>query len=224
MLKDMPMMEQPREKLIQKGVTHLTNSDLLAIILKTGNPNQSAVELGQSIINSCNDDLTELNQYTIEELTAFNGIGETKACQILASLELGKRVMQATGLKRHKIACPDDVISYFSAELSDAKVEKFIIILLNTKNEIINWEIISIGSLNASIVHPREVFNRAIKRSAASILVVHNHPSGHVAPSNEDINITKRLFEAGQLIGIPLIDHIIIGKGHYYSFKEQNQL
>lgn len=224
MLKDMPMMEQPREKLIQKGVTHLTNSDLLAIILKTGNQNQSAVSLSQTIINSCNDDLTELNQYTIEELTAFNGIGETKACQILASLELGKRVMQATGIKRNKIACPDDVIAYFTAELSDAKVEKFIAILLNTKNEIINWEIISIGSLNASIVHPREVFNRAIKRSAASILVVHNHPSGHVAPSNEDINITKRLFEAGQLIGIPLIDHIIIGKGHYYSFKEQNQL
>ena len=127
-------------------------------------------------------------------------------------------------MRKAKLSSPNEVVTFFSAELNESKVEKFIAVLLNTKNEVINWDVISIGSLNASIVHPREVFNRAIKRSAASLIVVHNHPSGHIDPSREDINITKRLFEAGQLIGIPLIDHIIIGRDKYYSFKEENQL
>lgn len=154
----------------------------------------------------------------------FEGIGESKACQLLASLELGKRVKQMGILQRAKMSSPTEVVNFFSAELDNIKVEKFIGVFLNTKNEVINWEVISVGSLNASIVHPREVFNRAIRRNAASIIAVHNHPSGHISPSKEDFNITKRLYEVGQLVGIPLIDHIIIGKNKYYSFKEENQL
>lgn len=224
MIKQIPLSEQPREKLLSKGVANLSNSELLSILLRTGTQKRSALQLGQDLVNSFDDDFTEIANITIEELCNFSGIGASKACQILSAIELGKRVQSSELNRRIKISGPSEVVNYFRAQLSDLKVEKFISVLLNTKNEIINWEVVSIGSLNASIVHPREVYNRAIKRSAASILVVHNHPSGHVKPSKEDIHVTKRLYDAGHLIGIPLVDHIIIGKSGYYSFKEENQL
>lgn len=221
MIKALPIAEQPREKLMNQGVSYLSVSELLAILLRTGTKNVSALSLGNQIVAKCGDDLMELHQITLEELCLIEGIGESKACQILAAIELGKRLKQSTIMRKTKLSSPNEVVTFFSAELNESKVEKFIAVLLNTKNEVINWEVISIGSLNASIVHPREVFNRAIKRSAASLIVVHNHPSGHVDPSREDINITKRLFEAGQLIGIPLIDHIIIGRDKYYSLRKK---
>ncbi|GAB6109602.1 RadC family protein [Fusibacter bizertensis] len=224
MIKNLPYEEQPREKLVTYGASFLSNSELLAILLRTGTRNKSAVDLGRLIVNKFGNNINELSQVTIEELCTIDGIGESKATQIISAIELGKRVKQSTALRGLKITSPSDVVKFFSTELSDSNVEKFAIVLLNTKNEVINWEIISIGSLNASIVHPREVFNRAIKRSAASIIAIHNHPSGAIEPSREDLSITKRLSESGQLIGIPLIDHIIIGKSCYYSFKEQNQL
>lgn len=224
MIKNLPYEEQPREKLVAHGVSFLSNSELLAILLRTGTRNKSAVDLGRTIVNTFGNNINELAQVTIEELCTIDGIGESKATQILSAIELGKRIKQTSSIRGLKISSPTDVVKFFNMELSDSKVEKFVIVLLNTKNEIINWEIISIGSLNASIVHPREVFNRAIKRSAASIIAIHNHPSGAIEPSKEDNAITKRLFESGQLVGIPLIDHIIIGKESYYSFKEQNQL
>jgi len=224
MIKNLPITEQPREKLMNHGVSNLSVSELLAILLRTGTKNMSALSLGNEIVAKCGEDISELHQVTLEELCLINGIGESKACQILSAIELGKRLKQPLVMRKTKLSSPNEVVNFFSAELNESKVEKFIAVLLNTKNEIINWDVISIGSLNASIVHPREVFNRAIKRNAASFIVVHNHPSGHIDPSREDINITKRLFEAGQLIGIPLIDHIIIGREKYYSFKEENQL
>lgn len=224
MIKNVPHSEQPRERLMSIGAEALTNSELLAILIRTGSTKQSALEVGKALLAGCNDNLTELSEMTIQELCSFEGIGESKACQLLASLELGKRVKQMGILQRSKMSSPVEVVNFFNAELDNIKVEKFIGVFLNTKNEVINWEVISVGSLNASIVHPREVFNRAIRRNAASIIAVHNHPSGHISPSKEDINITKRLYEVGQLVGIPLIDHIIIGKNKYYSFKEENQL
>lgn len=224
MIKNVPHSEQPRERLMSIGAEALTNSELLAILIRTGSTKQSALEVGKALLAGCNDNLTELSEMTIQELCSFEGIGESKACQLLASLELGKRVKQTGILQRSKMSSPIEVVNFFNAELDNIKVEKFIGVFLNTKNEVINWEVISVGSLNASIVHPREVFNRAIRRNAASIIAVHNHPSGHISPSKEDINITKRLYEVGQLVGIPLIDHIIIGKNKYYSFKEENQL
>ncbi len=224
MIKNVPHSEQPRERLMSIGAEALTNSELLAILIRTGSTKQSALEVGKALLAGCNDNLTELSEMTIQELCSFEGIGESKACQLLASLELGKRVKQTGILQRSKMSSPVEVVNFFNAELDNIKVEKFIGVFLNTKNEVINWEVISVGSLNASIVHPREVFNRAIRRNAASIIAVHNHPSGHISPSKEDINITKRLYEVGQLVGIPLIDHIIIGKNKYYSFKEENQL
>lgn len=224
MIKNIPHSEQPREKLLSKGVSHLNNSELLAILIRTGSAKRNAIDIGKEILSSCGDDLSEFGELTIEEFCKFEGVGESKACQLIASIELGKRLKQVKQLRSIKMSSPSEVVGFFNAELADLKVEKFISVFLNTKNEVINWEVISIGSLNASIVHPREVFNRAIRRNAASLIAVHNHPSGHTDPSKEDINITKRLYEVGQLIGIPLIDHIIIGKEKYYSFKEENQL
>ncbi len=224
MIKNLPYEEQPREKLVTHGVSFLSNSELLAILLRTGTRNKSAIDLGRTIVNKFGNNINDLSQVTLEELCSIDGIGESKATQIISAIELGKRIKQTSTLRGLKITSPTDVVTFFSMELSDASVEKFVVVLLNTKNEVINWEIISIGSLNASIVHPREVYSRAIKRSAASIIAIHNHPSGTIEPSREDLAITKRLSESGQLVGIPLIDHIIIGKECYYSFKEQNQL
>lgn len=224
MIKKLPFLEQPREKILNQGVDVLSTSELLAVLLRTGTRHHNAVDLGNILMRKCGDDLNELSVITLEELCLIDGIGESKACQILAAIELGNRLKKTPLTRKTKVTSPNDVVAFFSAELSSERVEKFIAVFLNTKNEVITWEVISIGSLNASIVHPREVFNRAIKRSAASILAVHNHPSGHVEPSREDINITKRLSEVGQIVGIPMVDHIIIGKDKYYSFKEQNQL
>lgn len=224
MLKNIPISEQPREKLMTQGATFLSNSELIAILLRTGTRNKSALEIANMIMKDYEHQMSELCHVTIEELCLIDGIGESKACQLIAALELGKRAKQHTIERKTKIASPNDVIQFFNSELGDLRVEKFIAVFLNTKNEVINWEVISVGSLNASIVHPREVFNRAIKKSASSIIVIHNHPSGHIDPSREDHAITDRLVEAGKMIGIPIVDHIIIGKGHYYSFKEQNAI
>lgn len=222
MIKELPFSDRPREKMLEFGVSALTNAELLAIVLRTGTKSKSALELGYEIVGVCQNDFSEITNLTIEELCLIEGIGESKACQIISVVELGKRI-QSNGLKKKvKITSPKDVVKYFTVQLAELKVEKFLAVFLNTKNEIITWDVISIGSLNASIVHPREVFNRAIKRSAASILVIHNHPSGDVKPSKEDKLVTERLKEVGELIGISLIDHIIIGKSDYYSFKEND--
>lgn len=223
MLKDLPKDEMPREKMIKYGPNHLSNSELLAIILRTGTKEKSALAIGCDLVKS-KETVQDFSSITIEELCAFEGVGESKACQIIAAVELGKRVHMTDIKRRVKLTSPHEVVAFFTSELKGVQVEKFIGVFLNTKNEIIAWEVISVGSLNASIVHPREVFNRAIKRSAASILVLHNHPSGHVAPSQEDLLITERLAEVGKIMGIPLLDHLIIGHKDYYSFKEENKL
>lgn len=223
MLKDLPKDEMPREKMIKYGPNHLSNSELLAIILRTGTKEKSALAIGCDLVKS-KETVQEISGMTVEELCAFEGIGESKACQIIAAIELGKRVHTSDIKRKVKLTSPHEVVAFFTTELKGAQVEKFICVFLNTKNEIITWEVISVGSLNASIVHPREVFNRAIKRSAASILVLHNHPSGHVTPSQEDLLITERLAEVGKITGIPLLDHLIIGHEDYYSFKEENKL
>ncbi len=224
MLKQLPLEERPREKMMHFGATTLTNSELFAIVLRTGTKDKSALQLGFDLIGACENDFSVLGQMTLEELCALDGIGESKACQILSVMELAKRFHSSPLKRKFKISSPKEVVQFFTSELSDLKVEKFIGVFLNTKNEVIGWEVISIGSLNASIVHPREVFSRAIKRSAACMLVVHNHPSGHVTPSKEDVLVTTRLSEAGEIMGIPLIDHIIVSKNDYYSFKQENQL
>jgi DNA repair protein RadC len=221
MIKEMPDLERPREKMANHGTQVLSNAELIAILIGSGNKRQNAIELSTEIINTFGG-LNKLTDVTYEELLTINGIGTAKACNILASLELNKRISQSSLNKKMKITSPTDVCNIFMDELRYEMKEKFIIILLNTKSEIISKEIISIGNLNSSIVHPREVYKYAIKKSAASILFIHNHPSGNPMPSENDKEITKRLTEVGDIIGIKVVDHIIIGNNQHFSFKEHN--
>jgi len=221
MIKEMPTLERPREKMINYGSNTLSNAELIAILIGSGNAKKNAIELSSEIINNFGG-LIALTDITHEELTSIRGIGDAKACNILAALELNKRVSAYALKKRLKITSPNDVCNIFMDELRYDKKEKFIIVLLNTKSEIISKELISIGNLNSSIVHPREVYKYAIKKSAASVLFIHNHPSGNPDPSKNDKNITRRLTEVGEIIGINVVDHIIIGNNRYFSFKENN--
>lgn len=219
-IKQMALDQRPREKMLRQGTKSLSDAELLAIILRTGTRNKSAIELAQYIINKeKSDGIRWLSDVTIEELREIKGIGISKAAQIKAALELGQRISKSNPNK-YKITNPWDLYKYYMEEMRYLKKEKFKIILLNTKSEIITDLDISEGSLNSSIVHPREVFKEAIKRSANKMILMHNHPSGNPKPSKEDENVTNRLIECGKIIGIEVIDHIIIGDGTYFSFKE----
>lgn len=220
LIKKMAESERPREKLVQFGVSALSNAELLAILIRTGTKDISAIELSQHILSYDPSGLKYLAECTVQELSKIKGIGVTKACQIIAAIEIGQRISKMASIERLQITSPKDIASIFMEEMRYYKKEYFKVLLLNTKNEIISTELISIGNLNASLVHPREVFVQAIKKSAASMVLLHNHPSGNPIPSQEDIAITKRLIEAAKIIGIDILDHVIIGDGVYKSFKE----
>ncbi|MCT4562811.1 MAG: DNA repair protein RadC [Maledivibacter sp.] len=221
-IKSMPENERPREKLIRYGVHTLSNSELLAILIRIGYKERSALELANVLLSHADSGIRFLANCTVQELSEIKGIGKTKACQIIAAVELGNRLSRSLLEMKKTIKSPRDVTDMVINDMRFLEKEHFKVIFLNTKNEIIAYETISIGSLNASIVHPREVFNRAIKKSSASIILLHNHPSGNPEPSKEDINITKRLIKAGEIIGIDVLDHIIIGDGNYFSLKENS--
>ncbi|HZK33026.1 MAG TPA: DNA repair protein RadC [Tissierellaceae bacterium] len=221
-IKELPITERPREKLYNYGPETLSNEELIAIIIRTGNRTESAVELGKKVLSKDNRGLVYLRDTTLQELMEIKGIGECKAAQILAAIELGKRINYFDALEKVKINQPSTIASLFMDEMRYLQKEHFRIIILDTKNQIIVTEEISVGTLNASIVHPRDVFKIAIKRNANSIILIHNHPSGDPAPSNEDINITNRLVDVGNLVGIKVLDHIVIGDNKYISFKERN--
>ncbi len=221
-IKELPMTERPREKLYIHGPEALSNEELLAIIIRTGNKTDSAIDLARKILSRDNRGLVHLRDTTIQELMETKGVGECKAAQILAAIEIGKRINYRDALSKIKITEPSTIANLYMDEMRYLQKEHFKIILLDTKNQIIVTEEISVGTLNASIVHPRDVFRAAIKRNSNSMILIHNHPSGDPTPSNEDINITNRLIDAGNLIGIKVLDHIIIGDNRYISFKEKN--
>ncbi len=218
-VKEMALEERPREKMLNNGEKSLSNAELLAIILRTGTKKQSVLELANYILNKDSQGIRWLKDITVQELCEIDGIGISKATQIKAALELGIRISSAKPTK-YKVTNPWDIYKYYMEGLRYLNKEIFKIILLNTKNEIICDIDVSVGTLNMSLVHPREVFREAIKRNSNKIILMHNHPSGNIEPSNEDKNVTLRLIKCGDLIGIEVIDHIIIGDGLYYSFKE----
>lgn len=219
-LRDVPNDERPRERMLQFGAHALSNAELLAILIRTGTYSESAVRLAQSLLKNMGG-LRELADATVEQLTRVKGIGPAKAVQLLAGIELGKRLARTKLDDTVIIRSPHDVALLMTEQLRYLQKEHFVCLFLNTKNHVIAQETLSIGSLNASIVHPREIFRAAIKRSSASIICVHNHPSGDPTPSPEDIDVTLRLMEAGQLLGIEVLDHIIIGDQNFTSLKEQ---
>ena len=219
-LRDIPIEERPRERMRNYGANALSNAELLAILLRTGTVNESAVLLAQRILNECGS-LRNLVDMSVDQLTAIRGVGEAKALQILAGIELGRRIARTQQPEMPVIRSPQDAANLVMEDMRYLKQEHFAVLFLNTKNQVIAVETLSIGSLNASIVHPREVFRAAIRRSSASIICVHNHPSGDPTPSREDIQVTERLVEAGRIIGIDVLDHLIIGDQKFASLKEQ---
>ena len=222
-IKDMNKDEMPREKMMSKGVKYLSNSELLAILIRTGNKKYNALELSSMIIKKSENGIRSLHEMSIDELCNIDGVGPSKATIIKAALELGNRVSNYIP-EKYKIKNPWDIYIYYMEEMRYMKKEVFKIVLLNTKNEIISDVDVSVGSLNSSIVHPREVFVEAIRKSANSMILIHNHPSGNPSPSDEDIRITERLMYSAEIIGIEVLDHIIIGDGEYYSMKEEGDI
>ncbi len=223
LIKDMPYDSRPREKLLNLGADHLSDHELLAIILGNGTRETSALELANQLLKTYHG-LRHLKETTLEELTQVKGVGQAKAANIKAALEIGSRVCRDVE-NRWLIRSPYDVQQYAEKvllqEMRDYDREHFLALYLDRKGGVITKEGISIGGLHSSIVHPREVFKTAVKRSAASIILAHNHPSGDPAPSQQDIEITRRLIEAGQIMGIEILDHVIIGEQRYCSFKEK---
>jgi DNA repair protein RadC len=220
MIKDLPYEERPRERLIKHGAQVLSNAELIAIIIGTGSKRESAITLAQRLIME-DKGLKFIVDSSVEKLASIKGIGIAKAVKLKAAVELGRRMMLSTGSDSFTITSPEDVISLMMDEMRYLTKEYFKVIMLNVKNKVIAIETISIGSLNTSIVHPREVFKAAIERSCSSIILVHNHPSGDPTPSREDIEVTKRLVEGGNILGIKVLDHVIIGDGRGISLKEK---
>ncbi|MDO5713647.1 MAG: DNA repair protein RadC [Tissierellia bacterium] len=228
-VKEMPDEDRPQEKLLIQGPEVLTNAELIALIIRTGTKKESSISLAQKLINSLHkvpgeekSALSQLAYVTLQDLKKVEGIGDAKASMILAAIELGKRMHTMTTFDRIKVTSPEKAASFVMGTLRFSQVEEFVVLLLNTKKEVCGIEYISKGTVDCTVVHPREVFGVAVEKSAHSIILVHNHPTGDVNPSREDKLLTKRLREGGELLGIPVLDHIIIGNGVYYSFLEEN--
>lgn len=220
-IKELPTEERPMEKMISYGPSVVSNAELLAILIGTGTRNRSAVDLANQVLSLEESGIRHLAACTPEEISAIPGIGRAKACKIIAAIELGKRIATNPKAKRISINNPDSIADLFMEEMRYYRKEFFKVLLLNTKGEIISVEDASIGDLSSTIVHPREIYSSAIRRSAAAVVFVHNHPSGNPQPSQEDVDVTNRLMEAGKILGIKVLDHIVIGDGTYVSFKDR---
>ncbi len=222
-IKALPSEERPMEKGVYFGVESLSNTELLALIINTGTQEKSAINLAQEVIG-CSGGVFGLRELTVEELTAVKGIGKSKAIRIMASLELGKRMAAKPTDKPININHADQVAAMFMEELRYCKKENFKALLLNAKGDILSVDTVSVGELTSTLVHPREVFCNAVKKSAAAVILVHNHPSGDPTPSKEDIETTLRLKQCGEMLGINVLDHLIIGDGRYISIKGMGQM
>jgi DNA repair protein RadC len=219
-IKEIPLNDRPREKMAANGAAVLTDAELIAILLRTGTAEKSAIDIASEMTADGGlykrlAGITRLN-----ELTNIKGLGQAKAATVLAALEIGRRIASAKPIEKIHLSCPQDVADFLMPRLRYAAKEQFVVILLNNKNKVIGTEVVSEGSLSSSIVHPREVYAPAILHHAAAIMVAHNHPSGDPKPSIEDEEVTRQLLRSGKVLGIPMIDHVIIGDGNYYSFLE----
>ena len=220
-IKDMPEKERPVERLLENGSENLNNEELLSILIKTGTKEKSSRELASIILKETEGDLNKLNLQILKEI---KGIGKTKAA-VLAGIELGKRInKKIKTLNEKKITDTKIVFEYYKDIFINKKQEYFYCIYLDTNKKVIKEKLLFIGTLDRSLVHPREVFKEAFNVSASCIICIHNHPSGNIMPSKNDYEITKKLVEIGEIMGIKIIDHIIIGQEKYYSFYENNDI
>lgn len=216
-IKDIPKIERPREKMEKYGPEKLSDAELLAILLRTGTKDLNVINLSKKILRKFkNEKISEAN---LEELKKTHGLGSAKACEIVACFELGRRMLR--GKKASILLSPKDIWDRM-ADIRSSKKEHFVVFYLNSRSQEIEREIISVGTLTESLVHPREVFEPAIVCKAASIIIAHNHPSGDLEPSDDDIEITKKLVSAGKILGIKIIDHVIVAENNFLSFKQKN--
>ena len=221
-IKTIPQSERPRERLKEVGSVNLTDRELLAIILKTGTKNYSVMDLALEILKKYK--IQELQEITISKLTEIKGIGEVKAIELLATIELGKRIYIKKNKKKEKLSDPKSIWEASRYLFVNLKQEHFYCLYFNNKQELLERKLLFMGTINQSITHPREVFKEAYRLSASSIVCMHNHPSGDLTPSRADISFTEKLIKIGQLQGIPILDHIIVGEDEYYSFYENNNI
>jgi DNA repair protein RadC len=221
-IKQLPPELRPRERLLEAGPSALSDGELLGLLFGIGSREKTAVELAGEVISEAGG-LHGLYDVSVHELMQVNGIGEAKACIILAAVELGRRIGQVRNPGRPVVSSPADVERLLRGRIANLDRENFVVVLLNTKNEVIETSTVSVGTLGASLVHPREVFKPAVRASAASVILAHNHPSGKVEPSREDREVTRRLGEAAEILGIEVLDHVIVGDG-YFSMKEHGML
>ncbi|MEK7177258.1 MAG: DNA repair protein RadC [Patescibacteria group bacterium] len=222
-LHDLPADERPRERLVKHGVESLSLQELLSLIFGRGVKGESVTSMSQKLITIFGS-LDKLSEASIEELIKIKGLGLAKACQIKACFEISKRLVKEESLNENKsviIKTPKDLYPLLKEKIINFHKEYFMVVSLDNRNKIINIDIISIGTLNSSLIHPRETFEAAIKNHAALIIICHNHPSGELKPSEDDLVVTNNLVKAGKLLGIEVADHLIISKDGYYSFKEK---
>lgn len=218
-IKDFPPEERPRERLIKEGPKSLSNAELLAIMLTTGNKKENVLELSKRLIGEY--DLRTISRIRANSLKKTFGVGQAKACRLVACFELGRRISSLKSWKRDTISSAKDIAKLLMPGLSNLKKEHFIGLFLDSRKRLIKQETLFIGSLNSSIIHPGDIFKTALAESAAAIIIAHNHPSGDPAPSKEDIEISRQLVQAGDILGIQLLDHIIIGDNNYISLSEK---
>ncbi|MCQ2567783.1 MAG: DNA repair protein RadC, partial [Mogibacterium sp.] len=221
-IKNLPEKERPQEKLLYGGPGKLSNAELLALIIRTGTSEKSAVQLAEDVISYACEEIGDLGRADVKELTEIDGIGTSKACSIVASIELAKRIISDSGHEKRKtIRDGTDVAELLMQEMLYEKREMLIELLLNVKGEVESKFIVSVGELAGTNVHPREVFSPAIRKGAAAVIIAHNHPSGDPTPSDDDILATRRLIEASRIIGIKLVDHVIVGNGTFTSLRAE---
>ena len=220
-VRELPAREKPREKLFREGRESLSNAEILAILLRTGTRSRSVMDLAGEILSMDSRGIRFLAECEPEELLVVSGLGKAKICGLLAAVELGRRIASARTESKGTIECTGDIIDLFMEKMRYYKKEHFVCLLISSNGEIIEETEVSVGDLSSAVANPREVFTGAIRRSAGSVIFLHNHPSGDPAPSKQDIKTTRRLEEAGALLGIPVLDHIIIGDGVYTSLKAE---
>lgn len=222
-IKEMPHDSRPRERLLKHGASYLSEVELLAILINTGYKYKgnvvTAIDLAQRVL--AKHSLQELLNVSANELQQISGIGKAKSATIKAAFELSRRIAQVGNGEKYCIRGPKSAADYLIPLLRFKQQENFVVLLLDAKNQIIRYSRIHIGTANASLVHPRDIFKKAISHSAVHCIIAHNHPSGDVTPSREDIAVTERIIEAGKIVGIEIIDHIIVGNNNYLSFKKE---
>lgn len=223
-IKDWAVEDRPREKMLQKGIGSLSDAELIAILLRSGNSDETAVSVAQRLLVLAQNNLNELGKFTLNQITQIKGIGEAKAISVIAALELGRRRKAIDALTREKITSSRDVIEIFQPILADLPHEEFWALLLNKANKVIEKVRVSQGGVAGTVVDVKIIIKSAVEKLASSIIIAHNHPSGNPKPSDKDISITKKLKEAGNLLDISLLDHIIITDNECYSFADNGNL